>query len=532
MGTIHSSKSRQNSKKIMANDDKFYKYSCLITLIAVGVCFVIAMHSYTYIGDDLSYISRWDSAVEKEGILAYPYFCATHWLDTNGRMANMLTPFFLSIIPKSIVDILMGIFICTLIYLIIYHSNHLFKHNNVKTLFSPTSVMIIAIVIFTLPWWDYLLLYDCWLNYPIAALMGLSIVAILCIGRKLSGSSIFFITIYSFLCGAMHEACGVAIAFGIAVQYFFNRYHFNHNRKIIAVSFVLGAIFVVLSPAIWHRFNHSNTDSNIFNTLIYHNFYLLILLFLIVIICTNKSKRQNLMSLLTNSNFILFFTAALISCIFSTISGIPGRSGFFTQIFSVIAIFILINTNFKFSRNRFTKFTTMIICSAVILHCCGFAFYQTITGKELKQAISEYSQSEDGIIYMDYTRDNEIPLWTLHKVIGVPDDDDLWIRFSIEKFHSDCNKKMIILPKSFNPIVTSSCDVDIKHNNFLLTTHKPNNIDTVITAEKLKLLLVDNENLKTTTSQLSKYDRYVVTPFEKDSISMYFISPLDIDPGN
>lgn len=516
----------------MANDTKFYKYCCLITLIVVGICFVVAMHSYTYIGDDLSYISRWDSAVEKEGILAYPYFCTTHWLDTNGRMANMLTPFFLSIIPKSMVDILMGIFICTLICMIIYHSNHIFNHNNVKTLFSSTSVITIAIVIFTLPWWDYLLLYDCWLNYPIAALMGLSIVAILSSDRKLSGISIFFITIYSFLCGAMHEACGVAIAFGIAVQYFFNRHHFRYNRKIIAVSFVLGAIFVVLSPAIWHRFNNNNADSNIFNTLIYHNFYLLILLFLTVYICSIKSKRQNFMPLLTDSNFILFFTAALISCIFSTISGIPGRSGFFTQIFSVIAIFILINANFKFSRNRFIKFITLIICSAIILHCSGFAFYQTIAGNELKQAISEYSQSEDGIIYMDYTRDKEIPLWTLHKVIGVPDDDDLWIRFSIEKFHSDCRKKMIILPKTFHPIITSSCNIDIKNGDFLLTTHKPNDIDTIITAEKLNLLLINTENLKTISSLTGKYDRYVVTPFVKDSIPMYFISPLEIDPGN
>lgn len=508
----------------------------LIMIVIIGICYAVALNNFVFTGDDLSYLTRWNEAVDKQGWLSWPYFCITHWLDTNGRMANMLTPLFLSFLPKLLTDIFMGVFMSLLLWNVLKIVGLIqAKRQSLKGDVSIfLSVVLLALLMFTLPWWDSLLLYDCWLNYPVALCIGLMVVNLLR-GRERNLLMTVFICFFSFIAGAMHEACGIALSAGLIAYYVISNRRSDKKKKWIATSYITGSIFVLLSPGIWKRFGTSNAEVGIFEVLITSDFYLLLLLLIISVSLLTEGGRRRL-SQMVGSRWIIFVVAATVSGCFSAVSGIIGRTGFFSQVFSLIAIFMYFSHFSLSQRKKNVRGITLFICLLVMIHSVGFAVYQRRAGRELSDAVKSYSASADGLVFMDYMRDEDVPWWLLNKVRGVPDDDDLWIKHTIEQFYHSDSLKFVILPKMIKNIDMNSVKSSMKFGRYIITPHCPENSVKVKTFENLDLILsadscVDKE-CDMSGDEDDSCKKYVVTPFSKDGCSMYLLSPLYVDPGD
>ena len=71
-----------------------------ITIIFIGLCYLLYQFCFMSLGDDLTFIRRYVELEEERGMLAYPTFFYRHWLWSNARFADKINPLFFVILPK------------------------------------------------------------------------------------------------------------------------------------------------------------------------------------------------------------------------------------------------------------------------------------------------------------------------------------------------------------------------------------------------------------------------------------------------
>lgn len=496
--------------------ERIGRYAITATILWCMVCIFITMRFFTYTGDDLIFLRRWQDCFSENGWLGYPVFFCRHWLSTNGRMANELSPLLLSWLPRIIADIILSVAYGSLIIFIIRFALPR------KGFFCAKSLAIFLIVC-TLPWWDSLLLYDCWLNYPIAALLGLiAIWLILRKGKIYSRFLTIVLALFTFIAGAMHEACGVPLAAGLIVWWCICRPVSLRSRKgLLIIAFVAGALFAIASPGIWNRFGMELTGARSWWwTILISCFYsLLLILYITISLLTHPGR--NKLSRLLKSPWIIFVVAAIVASLFCAVSGIIGRSGFFAQIFSIIAIFMMMAIKIIRISRFLAAICGCILLLIVIFHTGAVAWWQNIAGNELNTTIEEYSASADGLVYLDYTTDSAIPWWTLHKVRGVPDADDVWTLHTITAYYGNPDKKpLIVLPAAMRDFNPSTITDSISFGNTIIMRQSPATTP-----------LYTQENITLQRTMINKKE-YIVTSFAIGRDSLYRIELRDIDPGD
>lgn len=467
----------------------------------IGICYLIISAHMPLTGDDLVYGPLY--TLRYHGVAGYALYIAQHWLSTNGRIANLIAPLMLNYIPHWAL-LLLNAAITALMFVAVINLAC------TQRVGITARLLLISILAYTLPWWDSMLLFDCSFNYVWATTFGLfAIYAIL--NHRCNN---ILLAIFAFLAAGMHEAMGVPLSCGLIAYLLFTRAHKSLStlQRLPILAFFAGSAFVFLSRGLWSRFGAIQEVNDPMPLLVLKSDFFVIALIILVIVAY-ITDRQRLIKAI-HSPWIIFAVAALASCTFSAVSGIVGRSGWFAQIYALIAIYLWADTyNWHISRPSAITLT-LIMAIPLTIHYIEFTRYQITSGTQLAQSIQQYTNSPDGIVYGDYLGDPDKPWWTLHKTRGVPDADDNWVLATITQCYGNPSRPLTILPTA-------------------LRTLDPRTITTTLTPVGANF--VTTTIPQGTTPQM-RYThagtQYVVVPFTRDNITLYLITPLDLDPGD
>ena len=515
-------------KKIFSINNLF-----IASIIFIGVCYLIFQYNFTLLGDDLIYTKHWTEIQNERGWLAYPTFFYQHWICSNARLADKINPLFFGILPKWILYIANSMMIMSLFWLTA-------KLSRLKSTDVLKKMTLLSLMVFSLPWWDAMMLNVCWLNYIWAAALGLCVIKLFSYSNYSEATGkwkIIGLFLFSAFSVGMHEASGVAICAGL-IAYSLTTHKqkkLTKRQKAILISILIGTLYVISSPASWYRLfvvDEIADKRGIFEILITSAFFLIPLLAIILILATKRSGRKTLNDLI-HSEWLIFTVSALVSGAIGMISGIIGRTCFFSQICSLIAIFYCIRNHH--TTNIISKTLSLILASAIAIHFIAVVNYQTIIGTELKTSIKKFNDSTDGIIYMNFLREQEMPCLLLNKVKGVPDADDVWLLHTISFYYSNSSKPLTILPKKLQNIDASEIKNTIKFGLDYVSPQQPETT-TLMTYEKIPLQhffgnMIETEN-EITIEYTPTGKEYIVTPFEKDQKQLYLISERYIDWGD
>ncbi len=367
-----------------------------------------------YYNDDLWFMMgtyRTDDIFEK--------FCSTlsncveHWFTDNGRLANMISPIFLTLMPKWIFAVLVSL----LLWTIIRYARLL---ANVKSV-TIYQWMIIAAVALILPWNDSLFTVIYALNYVFPGALMLFVAYRLVRMSKsedeFSRRYVVVTAVSAFLCGWSHEGFAVPLAVGL-VAYILTIGIKNIPQQLIwiALLVILGLSAQFISPAIWSRIGKTQNiigsiniiDGNWLWRLVYYGLLYYIFIVVFIVSVSDKYIRTELMSHQRRplAHLMLLLTIATVGyCLFLFFYTGP-RCGFCTQLVSIIGIVYLLNI-----KNRHKKVNIRCGYMAIIFAVAVFAvtLYVNISAamlqlklnKELKEVIQLYQESEDGEVCYD-----------------------------------------------------------------------------------------------------------------------------------
>jgi hypothetical protein len=477
-------------------------------ILFIGLCYVVYNTFIVYFGDDVGYGPV--AAKRIGGLLrSYYYWIRDHRHFSNGRMANLVAPLLLNYIPRwllSVVDaaVKAGMFAIAV-------------RVAAPARFSTTSrVLLLAILAFALPWWDAMSLFDCSFNYVWATAFGLLCVhVILNYPRPAKLLVTLFMLGFCFFSGAFHEAMGIPLACGFVAYFVMSRkaWHMSPSQLLLIAAFVGGAVFAFCADGIWNRFHRDEEPNDPMLILVLKSdlFALALVAFMLVQLVVNPRRLWKALS----TPWVIFVVAAIASMCFSAVSGIVGRSGWFAQVYALIAFYRWADMHdLRISRWN-SRVLNVVLALVMVVHYAGMAYYQAVVaGPQLRECMALSERNENGNVYLDALTDRDMPWWLLHKCRTVPDADDTYLCLMLTRQYSDKAHPIKILPTQVKRINAAEVkgEIALDRGNFV-TDKVPNG-----TNERMWLAR-DGEH-------------YVVVPFVKDGVQLYLITPHDLDPGD
>lgn len=392
-----------------------------LTLLLCAVVQALTTAALVPAGDDIIYGGALDKFTDKYGPwLGWPAYSASHWLSTNGRLANFLAPVFLSVMPAWLTDIAVGTSLALLLQILI-------RSVMPQRRFFLASALIIALTALTLPWYDNLAMIDCWLNYPMALLMSLWWIRL-----WLAGRHTVWCILFGLAAGLMHEGCSVAVSAGVLIYLFCNRKDGLPQHLIRTSGYLAATLLCFLSPGILGRLGTASDPAITaprLETLLLSDFYPLLLAAVVLLFCCTATGRKRLQSIL-RTDWILYAVTAAISAIVSVYSAIPGRSGFFAQAFALIALGRMALALPLSIPARAAGIVGSLLLSAVATQLIITLHWQETAYSEWQTVEALAEKSESGIVYADIHAPEDYPAATLGKCITIPcEHSEKWYRY-------------------------------------------------------------------------------------------------------
>lgn len=451
---------------------------CVVGIIALHTVIFGALQIYA--GDDICYAG---SVVVFDGKpLPYLRFVAHHYLDVNGRMANLLAPFWLSIAPRWMLDLTNGL-ICGAFYVAVLVMSGVARRG-----FATAKLLVTALLLFTFPWWDSFMLFDVMFNYVWSSTFVLIVLWMLLRGVTTVRWR-WLIWIFAAFAASMHEGIGIPVTAGLMAWLWLTGSWRNltETQRGTIISFIIGAVFVFVSPGIWNRFVSISGDSHIIPNdpmwllVLKSDFYVLILL--VVIGIEVLRDRRRLVSA-ARSSWSIFVVSAVVSACFSAVSGIVGRSGWFASLMALIALAQWVRMR-GWHINRALGAVISTVLSVIIpVHLVAVDDMQSKMNKELGLALAQYSHKPDEPVYMDY-HPWDAGMWiTLAKVRGVPECYESYIlkQYAMQ-YASENASLMVVLPREVENIST---DTIVKvSEGYLLPQHMARQSDDALTCYRV-----------------------------------------------
>jgi hypothetical protein len=487
----------------MKSPNKFI-IGVIILLTIINIVIMVNTH---YAGDDWGYKGVFEGpAFYTPSYKAYPFWCHYHWRLVNGRMANFIAPLCLNL-PKIVLGTLCGLVIGFLCYNIVTKSK---SQNN------PLLAMIILLTaMWGFSWWDSLYLFDIHFNYVWTSLFILLAIGYILSNKRYGKKETFFITILTLLAGHFHEAASLPICCSLCAYYLLNRKLWPQGRQWWPIiGFIIGTALVVFSPGLWGRADRGHVPNDpLLILLLKSDAIVLLMLLLIAGAMFRRSWRTTVLTELRGITGI-FAIAAVLSMIISGISGIVGRSGWFAEIYALIAIARFINNHFTPVNNKVVAITSIILAILLLTQQSITAFWQIKMGRESDQFEEAFIKSSNGVVYQDVTYDNEIPGIVLSRVRGVPDADDFYLNYIHALYF---RKPMVVaLPTDAKETIENHTITDqiTLHNGHIISRTPPH---------------YDNAKLHVYTRDGQPW---IVQEFEDSGIKYYYHSRRVHDPGD
>ncbi|MBQ0114511.1 MAG: hypothetical protein KBT10_01360 [Bacteroidales bacterium] len=233
------------------------KWYWLTLMLGAGVFYFLNLHTSLW-GDDILYaLIPGNEQQLCDTPAKYLASMKFFYIDTNGRIADMINRFFVSQFDKWFFNIVnTGVFV-------------IFIHTIVRLITEKRTVALLTVIFLYL-----LLLFPypgetlTWVagacNYLWSATMTLLLLHFIVTHntdakRHAPAYIHILLFIWAFIAGGMNESFSAAMSCGLVLYFIFNRKHFRGIMVTITIAYLLGLLLVVMSPAAWNRLDGGNS---------------------------------------------------------------------------------------------------------------------------------------------------------------------------------------------------------------------------------------------------------------------------------
>ena len=482
----------------------------LLLIFLIGIAYAAMGFWMPPLGDDLGFIDSFKS--QDDCWYSFPRYVYRAWLWNNARMADMLNPIGYVFMPQWLKAVSNGAVVVVMFYMTLRLASQLKQ----KSPFFP--VLIIFILTFAMRWDGIWMEYNTFYNYIWSS--AFAMLALSFLFSKYSSFNKWYCWLmlpFCFIASAMHEAIGLPMAASLVIMSIITPFYKNAGiiRRFVLIAMISGGLFTLTSPGNFKRIGSMLQPEPVIQIVFGSAAFVVILLLLCayLFVC-----RRSLLYTLLRSQWIVYVGISLFSSGFMLLSGFGGRTGWFAQLFAIIAVFQgLAKLDFTVDK------TIGWICSAIlsyliIFHIGKLAEWQHKLSDETREVIAEYKNSPDGIVFYDYTKDFEIPWYLLRKPHGFPDDDDTYYRYRMRRHYGD-GKQLVVLPTAFDPIPAAD-SLPIASDGFILTSIRPADVygDTIVAIFPRELTYMGGKE-------------YIINEFDHQGQRLYLLSLMDRDRG-
>lgn len=394
-------------------------------------------------GDDIGY-SR--SLLDFEGkSWGYLRYMAYHFFYSNGRIANLLAPFWLSVVPRWILDAVNGVSCFVFYGMTLILSGIGGRHT------ATAKIVVTSLLLLTMPWWDSFMLYDVMFNYVWSSALVLTVLWLMHHdpGRRWR----WLAWLLAAFAAAMHEGLGLPVSAGLCVWLLLSgRWkRLSVTQRGMIVAFFAGTLVVMSSPGIWRRFVSEGLmvgdripNDVVWVLLLKSDFYTLGLLAVIAVMAVCDMAR---LKELVRTPWIVYVTASLAGAFLSATSGIVGRSGWFASVMTLIAMVQWVRKSGWHVGRIVGMVVSAVLSVVIIVHIVAVDVVQSRLSRELVKALEAYSLHPDEPVYMDYQPWDTLQWLTLAKVRGVPEPYETYtLTQYASRYASNDADVMVVLP--------------------------------------------------------------------------------------
>lgn len=368
-------------------------------LLIIGVSTLLMYLSTPYANDDLWYLLPFRDWMSGRGEASYWDIVISAWreryLTDNTRLANMIVPFTMALLPKWVMDVLNALMTVMLYMLVMRVAGF----GRATPLWMPVAMM--GCVMFLLPWGDQMLLCDFSFNYIWTAVVIL-VLALLWLkdGNHGHKTGLFVLSVVA---GAMHEMASVSLLCGMVVYLLVNRGECSRVRIAMLVGMAVGAAVLLTAPGPYVRASKSAVNAlSFFKSADYYvkcvgRCNMAALLVVIAGICALHRDGRHLIARFFHTPGLAFFVASVVGMAIMFFTEKAPRISWFPQLYGIIAIFMLLrNVNsIQLCKGRVVA---PIVTTAILLHLGSTVYWCRQYHKEYKAIVGMYMNSPTGIV--------------------------------------------------------------------------------------------------------------------------------------
>lgn len=441
-------------------------------------------------------------------------FILAHVFGCNGRLFDYMGPVVINLLPRAIASAIMGLMAGMFYYSILYACR--LPRRGYQTM----SLFVMTVTLATMPWWDGMYLRVCQFNYSWGATFCLLFIGLFFRNPDAqSRLKLFVFFILGVFAGAAHEQTGVSMC-GAFFIWLITSGHYRKlstDRRYMLSGLLAGTLLTIAPPGIWLRAAQDHVGQTL-PLLILTTMPVLLLLLAVILICAlTKSGRRYLRTLKSGEWGVTVY-AAIFAGIIAVMSGIPGRTGFFTEAASIVAL-----TRMALDVRLHIPRTAAALASVLMVALTGIHFVLSIMAqhqlmREYEDVREAYIESPDGIVYYDFTDRYDVSPLTLFRVKGVADADDYWNLHALQEAYGDSIKVLATLPASFRGRLDTMTD-SVSDGTVTVYTSKPEHV--VITLDDAVLQYYPGES-----------PRAITAAHLADGRDIWVATPRVLDPGD
>lgn len=426
-----------------------------VTLLLIALASAALDYFLPQTGDDLSFwyfLGLDDYTLPNRKSIS---FILAHIFGCNGRIFDYMGPVIINLLPRAIAAAVMGA-MGGLFFFSILLASGVPKRN-----YAGFAMGMILFTLAVMPWWDSLWMRVCQFNYTWGTTFCL-LTIYLFFQEKEGGKRLTFwaLALLGVCAGGAHEQTGVAMsaAFVLWGIYHKNYKSLTYYQKALAGGLFFGTFLTIAAPAIWHR-AAEETHHEPITALILTTLPLFAVLLAVILVCLTFRRGRGFIKVCAAENgWSVIVMAGAFSAVVALASGIPGRTGIFSEACAIVALSqMLLHSNC-----RIRRVGSGILCSAALLLVIAHFAVSIATERKLygehEEMVKAYAKSADGVIYQDFTSRYEVSPLTLNRVKGLPDADDAWsVKVLSEVYRTD-GHPLIVLPTAFRGTLDSLTD--------------------------------------------------------------------------
>lgn len=204
--------------------------------------------------------------------------------------------------------------------------------------------------------------------------------------------------IFSLICGSLHEGFTLGISGFLFINLIFNWKKLSQQKKIMAFGFLLGSIFLIVSPGNIDRASQDNPNTDLIN--IINNRILLfeklrrfwaVIFVIVFLFLKNKKLLKTLYSNNKDLIYIIFF-----QFIFLVLLGFRNeRSLYGIELFSLV-LFLIVLIHLLSQKKQLSKYISFLSVFLLITSSFGIIKDAKLINQEYTCIINEYLKSPTG----------------------------------------------------------------------------------------------------------------------------------------